>query len=462
MSRRRPADEPSLAEARRLRATTVEVDCSDLPDLARLAGAPGPGQRLLWARQGLVILGCGQALDLELPGPWASAANTALVEEVVASVPAASPSARRGGPAEDLGPALPGVGPLAMGSLPYDPAQGGHLVVPRLTICQRGERAWTTLIAPASATAPGPAHEEAVAQLAEEMAALRSAHLGGPVPVLPDGFELRAKMSHEDWKRLVASAVSEMASDELAKVVLARRVDVVANRPFVLAECLHRLAALYPSCTVFHVEGFIGASPELLVRRSGYEVTSHPLAGTIARSGDAATDDTMLAALLASPKERREHAIVVEEIAAVLRPLCVHLDVPTTPSVMLLRNVSHLGTAIKGKLADDPERGQPAGALSLAAALHPTPAVGGLPTAAALNWQRQNEGFDRGRYAGPVGWVDSRGDGEWVLGVRSAQVDGRRASLFAGNGIVTGSAPNAELAETQLKLQALLSALVRP
>ncbi|MGO9657725.1 MAG: isochorismate synthase MenF, partial [Acidimicrobiales bacterium] len=214
---------------------------------------------------------------------------------------------------------------------------------------------------------------------------------------------------------------------------------------------------LYPSCAVFHVEGFIGASPETLVRRTGRDVLSHPLAGTVARSGDTATDAALLAGLMASGKDRHEHQLVVDEIAAKLRPLCRQLEVPPVPSVLALRNVSHLGTELRGTLADGATS-----SLALAALLQPTPAVGGLPSEAALSWQRANEGFDRGTYAGPVGWVDSRGDGEWALGLRSADVSGPHAALYAGNGIVAASSPEAELAETQLKLQALLAAMVRP
>jgi menaquinone-specific isochorismate synthase len=208
---------------------------------------------------------------------------------------------------------------------------------------------------------------------------------------------------------------------------------------------------------VFHIEGFIGASPEVLVRRTGHDVLSHPLAGTVARSGDTGTDAALLAGLMASAKDRHEHQLVVDAIAAKLRPLCLNLEVPPVPSVLALRNVSHLGTELRGALAD----GAPS-SLSLAALLQPTPAVGGQPAEAALAWQRDHEGFDRGTYAGPVGWMDGRGDGEWVLGLRSANVSGCEAALYAGNGIVAASSPDAELAETQLKLQALLAALVRP
>jgi menaquinone-specific isochorismate synthase len=342
-----------------------------------------------------------------------------------------------------------------MGALPYDPGRAGHLVVPRLLAVARDGQAWATLTG--SGRWPGPqAGPRAVIE--EELAELRR-QVGQQARFqsLPDGFELTAHMPHAEWKLLVAKALAEMDRGAFTKVVLARRVDVVANQPFVLPETLSRLATLYPSCAVFHVEGFIGASPEVLVRRTGRDILSHPLAGTVARSGDTATDAALLAGLMASGKDRHEHQLVVDEIAAKLRPLCLDLEVPPVPSVLALRNVSHLGTELRGALADGA-----ASSLALAALLQPTPAVGGLPTEAALTWQRENEGFDRGTYAGPVGWVDGRGDGEWVLGLRSANVAGRQAALYAGNGIVAASAPDAELAETQLKLQALLAALVRP
>jgi menaquinone-specific isochorismate synthase len=165
---------------------------------------------------------------------------------------------------------------------------------------------------------------------------------------------------------------------------------------------------------------------------------------------------------MASGKDRWEHQLVVDAIVARLAPMCDRLEVPATPSVLALRNVSHLGTALTGTLLGEPSSGHLPTSLQLAASLQPTPAVGGHPTGPALRWQRDNEGFDRGYYAGPVGWTDARGDGEWALGLRSADVSGYHAALYAGSGIVVGSDPDAELAETQLKLQALLAALVRP
>jgi menaquinone-specific isochorismate synthase len=239
---------------------------------------------------------------------------------------------------------------------------------------------------------------------------------------------------------------------------------------------------------VFRIDGFLGASPELLIERRGARIASLPLAGTIGRSGDLATDEALIAGLLSSPKERREHAYVIEGLLRTLGPVCDNLDVPDKPTVLELRNVSHLATRLSGTLTavpDTPARTDASpdhaggrlesaddqsahpglrvpSALQLVARVHPTPAVGGTPTDAAVAYISEVEGFDRGRYAGPVGWMDARGDGSWAIGLRSADVSGDRASLYAGVGIVAGSRPSAELAETQLKLQALLAAVVRP
>ena len=277
-----------------------------------------------------------------------------------------------------------------------------------------------------------------------------------------------------------------MESGALAKVVLARQVEVVANRPFVVPETLARLASLYPSCAVFHVDGFLGASPETLLRRTGNEIESHPLAGTVARSGDPASDEALVAALMSSSKDRHEHQLVVDKIVATLRPLCTTLDVPDAPSVVPLRNVSHLGTVNKGAICLPQV---PARALALTgtsptararASSHAERAQLSLPASRSLpfcsrlpQWAAYRlaprcagNGITRdsigvvtqAQWAG----LTAAGDGEWVLGLRSASVSGRRATLYAGNGIVAGSDPDAELAETQLKLQALLAALVRP
>lgn len=273
----------------------------------------------------------------------------------------------------------------------------------------------------------------------------------------PDAFTLTPSLSHSDWMDLVEDATTAIESGAFTKVVLARAVEVSANRPIVVSDVVRRLHNLYPSCTTFSVDGFVGASPELLVSRHGDSVVSYPLAGTTARVGDPDADAEAAAALLASAKDRSEHRLTVDDVAGALRSWCTELTVPDGPGVVALRNVTHLGTRIAGTLASPSPS-----VLDLVAALHPTAAVGGQPTKAALSWLATHERLDRGRYAGPVGWVDASGDGEWWVGIRCAEIDDNRAVLRAGCGIVAGSEAPAELIESQLKLQALLAALVRP
>ena len=264
--------------------------------------------------------------------------------------------------------AVPGSGPVAIGALPYDPASAGHLAIPRLVIALHHGAAWATRVRPSRSLS---STRSSMFSLEQELAQLRDEPLGGD---LPDRFELGASLPHADWKKLVARAVDEMESGALAKVVLARQVEVVANRPFVVHETLARLASLYPSCAVFHVDGFLGASPETLLRRTGAEIESHPLAGTVARSGDPASDEALVAALMSSSKDRHEHQLVVDKIVATLRPLCTTLDVPDAPSVVPLRNVSHLGTAIKGQLLP-PGAGSSAGTDGHLPTARPEPAA---------------------------------------------------------------------------------------
>ena len=285
----------------------------------------------------------------------------------------------------------------------------------------------------------------------------------GPSPeddpaLSPDAFTLTPSLSHADWCDLIEDAVTAVDAGQFEKVVVARAVEVMANRPIVVADVVRRLHDLYPSCTTYSVDGFVGASPELLIGRFGDQIVSHPLAGTTARVGDPDADNAAAAALLESAKDRSEHRLTVDGVADVLRPWCASLAVPAGPSVVALRNVTHLGTKITGTLSPS----APASVLDLVAALHPTAAVGGVPSAAALSWLAKHERLDRGRYAGPVGWVDTRGNGEWWVGIRCAEIDDNRAVLRAGCGIVAGSDGPSELVESQLKLQALLAALVRP
>lgn len=412
-----------------LEASTVAV--AETSDLIAFAGTDG----WLFSDETGGIAGRGVALRIDLPHGLSDPADLEAAAAVLRSIASS----------DELG--RPGCGPLAIGALAFDPAEPGFLVVPAVVLGRDGDATWVTTVGPVDSADPT-AQAPGIATSKPAPASLGTS---------PERFTLTPTLSHADWQGIVAGALEEISCGSFDKVVLARRIDIQADRDFVVTEVLERLRALYPSCMLFKIDDFIGASPELLVRRHGREVDSHPLAGTVARSGDRRDDERLAASMMGSEKTRREHRVVVDAIAGALRPLCEALDVPDTPSVMSMRNVSHLASHIRGRLAP----GAP-GALGLAGAIHPTPAVGGHPTDAALRYLQKVEGFDRGRYAGPVGWFDSRGDGCFALGIRSAQVEGRTASIFAGNGIVAGSDPAGELAETQLKLQALLSALVRP
>lgn len=277
-----------------------------------------------------------------------------------------------------------------------------------------------------------------------------------PISRLPRRFTVEARQDLPTWDAMVAAALELIRNRTLQKVVLAREVTIEADTPFSVPAVLATLRRTQPGCFVYAAGAFVGASPELLVRRRGTSVTSRPMAGTVPRQASVAEDDAAIAGLRASLKDNHEHALVVDAVVASLRDLCDDIGV-AEPEPVRLTTVSHLTTAITATLSD------PAvSALDLALALHPTPAVGGAPRGAALETIARLEGFSRGPYAGPVGWVDGRGDGEFAVGLRCAQLDGPRARLLAGAGIVRGSDPDAEWAETQAKLEPMLRALVRP
>jgi len=339
----------------------------------------------------------------------------------------------------------PGSGPVAFGSFTFDPASDGSvLVVPRALLARRGGQCWLTTIRGPRDAADGP---DGRAGLARE-------------PVLPPA-ELRwsdGSLSAPQWEHAVATAVARIRAGAqrpgtLRKVVLARDLHAVASAPVDARVLLARLAARAPDAYVFACAGLTGATPELLVRRENSEVSSLVLAGTVPRGGTPAQDAALGAALLASAKEAEEHRYAVDSVLEVLGPLSDDLQVAPEPALLTLADLQHLATPVRGTLAADRS------ALALAAALHPTAAVCGTPTEPAMELIRELEGMDRGRYAGPVGWVDSRGNGEWGIALRCGEIDGPRARLFAGCGIVADSDPAAELAETQTKFQVMRRAL---
>jgi menaquinone-specific isochorismate synthase len=385
---------------------------------------------LLWSGHGLVLAGCGEAARIPVVRP-------------TGAVAAAAELAGLAGP-DEVG--APGTGPVAFGAFPFDPAAPGELVVPEVVIGRSADgRRWLTVVGRAGEVGPTAA-----------LALARAAAAAPPV-VEPTRFEVSAAQAPAAWMEAVARLRNRIAAGELTKAVLARRLDVATDGPIDVAAVLQRLLRSFPTSIVFAVDGFIGASPELLVGRTGDVVRAHPLAGTAPRSADPAADAGLAASLLASAKDRWEHQVTIDWLLDTLLPFCSYVDAEPEPSLVSLANVHHLGTLVEGRLS-----APPASALELVAALHPTPAVGGDPQERALAAIAELEPTGRGRYAGPVGWVDGAGNGQFAVGIRSAQIAGRHAHLFAGAGVVADSDPAAELAETRAKFSALLGALLTP
>jgi menaquinone-specific isochorismate synthase len=338
-----------------------------------------------------------------------------------------------------------GSGPVAFGAFTFDASsEGSVLIVPRVLLGRDGHgRAWLTTVTgerePDLRSLGWPAAPQSL--LARPPAGVRwhDGSLPGP-----------------QWEQAVAEAVAAIKAGSLRKVVLAQDQFATASDPIDVRALLRRLAGRYPDCFTFACDGMVGATPELLIRQTGREVSALVLAGTTPRGGDAAEDEALGTALLASAKNTEEHAYAVASMREALEPLCVELDGQHRPTLIKLPNLQHLGTWVRGTLAAD---GAPRSALALAAAVHPTAAVCGTPTGAALELIRELEHMDRERYAGPVGWVDADGNGEWGIALRCAQLSGRTARLFAGCGIVAGSDPAAELAEAQVKFRPMRGAL---
>ena len=351
-----------------------------------------------------------------------------------------------------------GLGPVAVGALPFSPDAPGELHVPALLLRRDPAGAtWVTATAPAPA-APPPA-AELLARLRElaDREARRVPERDG-ARRWPAARRLDRPDGHLDaWRGSVALALEAIAGGRLDKVVLAREALVEAAWPFPRAELLRRLRARAGlEAYVYASGGLVGASPELLVSRRGRVAISRPMAGTVPRGATAAAEARGLARLTGSAKEAVEHRLVVDAVTEGLAKVADRVEV-APPEVVRLATVAHLATEVTADLTEPLPS-----ALELAGLLHPTPAVGGCPRDAAMAAIAALEPFDRGRYAGPVGWVDAAGDGEWAVALRCAALDGRRARLLAGAGIVPGSDPDEEWAETEHKLAAMLEVLLGP
>jgi isochorismate synthase len=324
----------------------------------------------------------------------------------------------------------------------------------------------------------------AIAPRAEAAAHAQTSAVGGESSAVRDEaaatarregpeYRVRSDRGHARFRAQVESALAEIASGRLAKLVLARSLAVEHDGDFDVAGFLARLRSTYPSCTLVAVgrgrDTFLAATPETLVRVAGRRVATAALAGSTPRGRKPEEDRALADALLASPKERAEHAHVVDAIRGVLAPRCARLEIAAGPRLRALFGIQHLETAIEGELAAARPGAPPDDVLSLVEALHPTPAVAGAPTVAAAAWLRRHEELERGWYAAPIGWLDAEGGGAFCVGLRSAlirnglapvgQSGASRARLYAGAGIVAGSDPEQELVETRIKLRALLAPL---
>lgn len=461
-----------------LRAVRLALGPGPAIDPFRLAGPSD----VIFDDGAHVMVGTGSALTIPLPRGIEDASDLAAVGAVLRAIECH----------DEVGPT--GSAIVAFGALPFDRSEPATLVVPEVTYgCSADGSEWVSVVAQAqgaiddlfqsatnlrtwvSSRFSGTTDASSPAAAASQAAAPSRDRRG---PVAPAGpFVIDPLTTDAHFLGMVTDAVGAIDRGELTKVVLARQVDVHTQGPLDVSALLRRWRTLEPNCTIFAMpmpQGqFIGASPELLIERRGHQVTSRPLAGTSGRAvnvagggGGADRDSTDPVSstegeptgILGSSKDAVEHRIVVEAIGRALGPLCSDIDVPLHPDLVHLRSVTHLGTTITGRLRADDTEAVP-DALALAALLHPTPAVGGVPLAAALDTIARLESPERGRYAGPVGYVNAAGDGEWFVGIRAATVSGAIVRLAAGVGIVDGSEPDAELRETQLKFTAVFDAL---
>jgi menaquinone-specific isochorismate synthase len=400
-------------------ARTVAID--DPGDLVRLLP---PTDGLAWIRRGDGLVAGGEVIRAEFDcireaGLWWEA------------------YAARIDHSRDL-PEVPGSGPLAFGSFVFDPEHSTErsvLVVPEWIVGRRYGRSWLTRLG------------HRLPEQLDEPEPESAPHSPGQVRYA-DG-----SMPGPAWESVVAQAVEHIRAGALEKVVLARDLIATAERPIDPRWLVGQLARAYQLCWTHLVDGLVGASPEMLVRRESGLVTSRVLAGTIQRTADADMDRALATHLSRSSKDLGEHEYAVASVAQALAPYCSGMNVPEAPYVLELPNVFHLATDVTAVAKPG------ASSLALADALHPTAAVCGTPTDAARDLIREIENLDRGRYSGPVGWIDAQGDGEWAIALRCGRIEGNTAQLYAGCGVVADSDPESELTESIAKLVPMRDAL---
>ena len=342
----------------------------------------------------------------------------------------------------------PGSGPVLIGSIPFDSQELHEFVLPKILVCKSEDgRCWVTAV---------DIEEIELAHVFESHvseAFISSSSTTSSSYTVAPGVEI------DTYLQAVTVARDAVRSGTITKAVIARDVIVTSTNPIDIRAVLLRLRNSFGTSYQFSIDGFVGASPELLVSILDGEVSSHPLAGTAPRTGDPTTDSEIATALLSSTKNQIEHRIVIDAVHDTLLPWCSYLDWEPEASIVAVANVQHLGTHMSGRLSEPFLH-----ILDAVYALSPTPALGGFPRDKALQLISDVEGMSRGRYGGAVGWFDSQGNGVWAVAIRCAEYsnDNMNARLFAGGGIVADSDPLSELAETQAKLQAMLAAIIRP
>ncbi|MEY4025808.1 MAG: hypothetical protein RL438_1321 [Actinomycetota bacterium] len=385
--------------------TEREIDLNDV------AGSNG----FLFVREGIGFAAIGIS----------ARAHAAEARELLSAIEYSSPDA------------LIGVGPIMFGSIPFDTTREADFVLPTVTFCKTREgETWVTVIDDAQ-----------IPEINVDATESSTAH-----------FDVRDGVSLSTYIAAVEAARNAVRSGSLTKAVIARDVFVNSDVPIDIHQLLLRLRSSFGTSYRYSFDGFVGASPELLVAIHDDEITSHPLAGTTPRTGDAQQDALLAKQLLNSTKNQIEHRVVIDMVHDTLLPHCSYLDWEAEPSVVQVANVQHLGTQLVGKLSEPRMH-----VLDAALSLSPTPALGGFPREQALQLIAQFEGMNRDKYGGAIGWFDSRGNGVFAVAIRCAQFNDSRtqARLFAGGGIVADSDPQEELAETKAKLQAMLAAVTQ-
>ena len=401
--------------------TIAIEDPGDLTDYLPSAGGHA------WLRRGEGMIGVGEIARFE--GGTAAEAD-AWWQEVCGRIESES---------ELWG--CPGAGPIALASFVFDPEHTEHrsvVVVPRVILGRRKDQSWLTVLGAVGSQLPSMPKRQ-------------------PRPSAPIGVrEVGASLPRSKWEQIVEQAVARVTAGSLDKVVLARGLTLAGDAPLEPGWVVGALAERYPTCWTYSVDGLVGASPEMLIRREGGLATSRVLAGTIRRHGEEELDLKLAHALARSGKNLIEHELAVDSVAQALAPFCSGMNVPDAPYVLELPNVLHLASDVTAVAHED------VSALRLAGELHPSAAVCGTPTPSARAAIAELENLDRGRYSGPVGWLDSSGDGEFAIALRCGQIDAadpHRITIYAGCGIVAESDPAEEFAETEAKLLPMLEAL---